>query len=97
VSDIRSATRNFRFVITFAVEPDHPAYDDPEWVADAAHGTLTTDSGLRAIYTDIEEAAEDFSSNLFSASSVRTVADRSPSSASRTTPRSPAPEIGPPL
>lgn len=45
-------TRGYRFVITFEVEPDHPAYDDPEWAADAAHGTLTNEYGLRAIYTE---------------------------------------------
>lgn len=48
-------TRTYQFVITFEVEPDHPAYDDPEWAADAAHGTLTNEYGLRAIYTDIAE------------------------------------------
>lgn len=50
-----SMTRTYRFVITFEVEPGHPAYDDPEWTADAAHGTLTNEYGLRAIYTDIDE------------------------------------------
>lgn len=48
-------TRTYRFVITFEVEPGHPAYDDPEWAADAVHGTLTNEYGLRAIYTDIDE------------------------------------------
>ena len=48
-------TRAYRFVITFEVEPDHPAYDDPEWAADAAHGALTNEYGLRTIYTDITE------------------------------------------
>jgi hypothetical protein len=50
-----SATRTYRFVITFEVEPDHPAYDDPEWAADAAWGALTNEYGLRAIYTGIGE------------------------------------------
>jgi hypothetical protein len=59
VSDIENATRTYRFVITFAVESAHPAYDDPEWAADAAHGALTNEYGLRAIYTDIEEVAEE--------------------------------------
>jgi hypothetical protein len=54
-----NATRTYRFVITFAVEPDHPAYDDPEWAADAAHGALTNEYGLHAIYTDIEEVDEE--------------------------------------
>ena len=48
-------TRTYQFVITFEVEPDHPAYDDPEWAADAAHGALTNEYGLRAIYTGIAE------------------------------------------
>lgn len=47
-------TRSYRFVITVEVEPDHPAYDDPEWVADAAHGSLA-EYGLRAIYEYIAE------------------------------------------
>lgn len=48
-------TRAYRFVITFEVEPDHPAYDHPEWAADVAHGALTNEYALRAIYTDINE------------------------------------------
>jgi len=48
-------TRAYRFVVEFIVEPDHPAYDDPEWAADAAWGALTNEYGLRAIYTDIGE------------------------------------------
>jgi len=34
---------------------DHPAYDDPEWAADAAHGVLTPEYGLRATYADMTE------------------------------------------
>lgn len=30
----------------------HPAYDDPEWSADAAWVSLTNEYGLRATYTD---------------------------------------------
>jgi hypothetical protein len=48
-------TRSYRFTLTVNVEPGHPSYDDPEWVADAAWGTLTNEYGLRAIHTDIEE------------------------------------------
>ena len=48
-------TRIYRFVITVSVDMDHPAYDDPEWAADAAHGALTNEYGLRATYTDITE------------------------------------------
>jgi hypothetical protein len=52
---MESTTRTYRFVITVEVERGHPAYDDPEWAADAAHGALTNEYGLRAIYTDISE------------------------------------------
>ena len=48
-------THGYRFTLTVNVEPGHPAYDDPEWAADAAWGALTNEYGLRAIYTDIEE------------------------------------------
>ena len=48
-------TRTFRFVMTVEVEPGHLAFDDPEWAADAAHGALTNEYGLRAIYRDITE------------------------------------------
>jgi hypothetical protein len=55
MGSMESTTRTYRFLITFDVEPGHPAYDDPEWAADAAHGALTNEYGLRAIYTDITE------------------------------------------
>lgn len=48
-------THVFRFVITVEVEPDHEAYDDPEWVADAAWGALTNEYGLVATYSDVKE------------------------------------------
>jgi hypothetical protein len=48
-------TRTYRFTITFNVEPGHPAYDDPEWAADAAWGSLTKEYSLRATYTEPEE------------------------------------------
>ena len=48
-------TRTYRFAIIVQVDPDHPAYDDPEWAADAAHGALTNEYGLRATYTHITE------------------------------------------
>lgn len=48
-------TRSYRFTLTVNVEPGHPAYDDPEWAADATWGVLTNEYDLRAIYTDIEE------------------------------------------
>lgn len=51
--------RRYRFTITVDVDPDHPAYDDPEWVADAAWGSLTNEYSLRATYESIEELAVD--------------------------------------
>ena len=49
-------TRTFRFTLTVDVEPGHPAYDDPEWAADAAWGSLTNEYGLRATYSNLEES-----------------------------------------
>lgn len=51
--------RSYRFTITFNVEPGHPAYDDPEWAADAAWGSLTNEYGLRATYTNVEQIEND--------------------------------------
>lgn len=51
-------TRTYQFRIIVNVEPDHPAYDDPEWAADAAWGALSNEYNLRAVYTDIEELPE---------------------------------------
>jgi hypothetical protein len=48
-------TRSYRFTLTVNVEPLHPAYDDPEWAADAAWGALTNEYGLRAIHSNIED------------------------------------------
>lgn len=42
-------------MLTFEVEPGHPAYDDPEWAADAAWGPLSNEYGPRTIYTDLDE------------------------------------------
>jgi hypothetical protein len=55
----RSATRTYRFVVTIDVEPGHPAYDDPEWAADAAHGALTNEYGLLTTYSAITELTPD--------------------------------------
>jgi len=41
------------------VEPDHNAYDDPEWVADAAAGALRSEHGLRCVYHDYESLSHD--------------------------------------
>jgi len=48
-------TRRYQFTIAFDVESDHPAYDDPEWAADAAHGALSNEYGLAATYSDVAE------------------------------------------
>ena len=45
--------RSYRFTITFRVDDEHPAFDDPEWAADAAHGTLTNEYGIEAVYATI--------------------------------------------
>jgi len=43
--------------LTVDIEPGHPAYDDPEWAADAAWGCLTNEYGLRTTYTRIEDVS----------------------------------------
>jgi hypothetical protein len=48
-------TRAYRFVVEFEVEPELPAYDDPEWAADATWGALTNMYGLLSSCTAIEE------------------------------------------
>ncbi len=58
IRTMESTTRTYRFIITVEVDPDHPAYDDPEWAADATHGALANEYGLRTIYTDIAEVAD---------------------------------------
>ena len=45
--------RTYSFRITFTVEPDDPAYDDPEWLADAAAGVLSNVYGYQCLYDDI--------------------------------------------
>jgi hypothetical protein len=53
------ADRRYRFTITVDIAPGHAAYDDPEWAADAAWGSLTNEYGLRATYSAIEEIVVD--------------------------------------
>ena len=48
----RPASITFTLMVT--VDNDHEAYDDPEWLADAAWGALTNLYGLRCRYTDVE-------------------------------------------
>ncbi len=51
-------TRMYRFTLTVEVEADHEAYDDPEWIADAAWGSLSNEYGFRCVYGDIELVEE---------------------------------------
>ena len=46
-------TRTYRFEMTISVEPDHIAYLDPEWAADAAASALTDGYGLDAFYDNV--------------------------------------------
>lgn len=48
-------TRTYRFSITLTVDPAQDGYDDPEWIADAAWGSLSNEYGLRCVYDDIVE------------------------------------------
>lgn len=41
-----------------AVEPDDPAYDDPEWLADAAAGVLSNVDGYQCVYDEVAEVDE---------------------------------------
>lgn len=47
--------RMYAFVVTVTVEPDDPAFDDPEWVADAATGALANVYGYNCYFHDIVE------------------------------------------
>lgn len=51
---ILGVPRTFRFTMTVTVEDDHEAFDDPEWVPDAAWGSIANEYGLECIYADIE-------------------------------------------
>lgn len=53
MADVVPRTR--RFSITVTVEADDPAFDDPEWVADAAAGVLTNVYGYECFFDDILE------------------------------------------
>jgi hypothetical protein len=44
------STRTYEIVLTVEVDHDHLAFDDPEWVADAAWGALTNLYGLTCTY-----------------------------------------------
>jgi hypothetical protein len=51
-------SRTYRFTLTVTVEPDHEAYDDPDWIADAAWDSLSNEYGFRCVYGDIELVEE---------------------------------------
>lgn len=47
-------SRTYRFVLTVVVDDDHEAFDDPEWIADAAWGSLTNEYGFEGTYGRVE-------------------------------------------
>lgn len=51
-------TRTYRFSITVTVDPAEDGYGDPEWIADAAWGSLSNEYGLRCLYGDIVDITE---------------------------------------
>ena len=52
-------TRTYRFALTVTVADGHEGYDDPEWVADAAWGALTSGYGITCTYGQIELLGDD--------------------------------------
>lgn len=48
-------TRTYTVRFVFEVGPEDPGFDDPEWIADAAHGALTNDYGITCTYGAIED------------------------------------------
>lgn len=51
--------RTYRFSITVTVEPDQEGYDDPEWIADAAWGSLANEDGYECTFGDVTELPVD--------------------------------------
>lgn len=51
-------SRTYRFSLTVTVERDHEAYEDPEWIADAAWGCLSNEYGFQCVYGNIELVEE---------------------------------------
>lgn len=49
--------RTYRFSITVTVDPGDVAFDDPEWVADAAAGVLSNIYGYECVYDELELVA----------------------------------------
>lgn len=58
-----TTSRTFCFTITVTVDSDQKGYDDPEWIADAAWGTLSNEYGYRCSFGSIEEIIETTSSS----------------------------------
>jgi hypothetical protein len=54
-----ATTRTYRFSMTVTVEPDQEGFDDPEWIADAAWGSLTNEYGYECAFGDIIELPAD--------------------------------------
>lgn len=52
------APRTYTFSITVIVEPDDEAYDDPEWLADAAAGALANVYGYDCFFHDVAAWAD---------------------------------------
>lgn len=52
-----TSPRTYRFSITVTVEANDAAFDDPEWVADAAAGALSNIYGYECVYDEIELVA----------------------------------------
>ena len=55
IGSMNDAIRAYRFVVEFEVERGHPAYDEPEWAADATWGALTNIYALLSSCTSIDE------------------------------------------
>lgn len=53
-----TASRTFRFTITVTVDLDQQGYNDPEWIADAASGTLANEYGYECFFDAVEELVE---------------------------------------
>ncbi len=49
-----TVSRTFRFALIVTVAPDQRGYHDPEWIADAAWGSLTNEYGYECIIEAIE-------------------------------------------
>lgn len=58
--------RTYRFSITVTVKPDQEGYDDPEWIADAAWGSLANEYGYDCTFGDITELPAEGSASVSS-------------------------------